>query len=99
MGLPMARNVLKGGFPLVVHNRSRGKVEQLVAEGARAASSPAELAAACDVVLSCLPGPADVRDVYLGADGAIAGARPGQVLCDMSTIDPETHRQVAAAAA
>jgi 3-hydroxyisobutyrate dehydrogenase len=99
MGLPMARNVIKGGFPLVVHNRSRGKVEQLVAEGARAASSPAELAAACDVVLSCVPGPADVRDVYLGADGAIAGARPGQVLCDMSTIDPETHRQVAAATA
>lgn len=99
MGLPMARNILKGGFPLVVHNRSRGKVDQMAAEGARAASSPAEVAAACDVVLSCLPVPADVREVYLGADGVVGGARAGQVLSDMSTIDPETHRQVAAAAA
>ena len=99
MGLPMARNILKGGFPLVVHNRSRGKVDQMVSEGARAAASPAEIAGACDVVLTCVPGPADVRDVYLGLDGVVAGARNGQLLCDMSTIDPETHREVAAAAA
>ena len=99
MGMPMARNLLKAGFPLVVHNRSRGKVEQMVAAGARGAGSPAEIADACDVVLSCLPVPTDVLEVYLGENGVVSKARPGQVLCDMSTIDPETHRRVAAAAA
>lgn len=98
MGLPMARNVLKAGYPLTVHNRSRARVDQLAAEGARAATSPAEVAAACDVVLSCVPGPADVLQVYLGDDGAIAGARRGQLLCDMSTVSPETHHRVAQAA-
>jgi 3-hydroxyisobutyrate dehydrogenase len=99
MGLPMARNLLKAGFPLVVHNRSRGKVDQIAAEGAQAASGPADLAARCDVVLSCLPLPSDVLQVYLGDGGVVAAARRGHVLCDMSTIDAETHRRIAAAAA
>jgi len=98
MGLPMARNVLKAGFPLVVHNRTRAKAETLAAEGATVVDSPAELAAQCDVVLSCVPGPADVERVYLGDDGVLARARAGQLLCDMSTIDPDTQRRIAAAA-
>lgn len=99
MGLPMARNVVKAGFRLTVHNRSRGKVEHMVSAGAVAAASAAELAAQCDIILSCVPGPADVRAVYLGPDGVLAGARAGSLVCDMSTIDPETHREIAAAAA
>jgi 3-hydroxyisobutyrate dehydrogenase len=99
MGLPMARNLLKAGFPLVVHNRTRAKAEALAAEGARVAATPAEVAAECDLFLSCVPKPADVERVFLGEDGALASARADQVLCDMSTIDPETHRRIAAAAA
>ena len=99
MGLHMARNVLKAGFPLVVHNRSRAKVDQLVSEGAVAATSCADLAGQVDIVLSCVPMPADVRKVYFGDDGVVAAARPGGILCDMSTVDAETHREIAAAAA
>ena len=99
MGLPMARNVMKAGFALTAHNRSRAKVDQIAAEGARPAASAAELAAECDVVLSCLPVPRDVESVYLGEGGVVAAARPGALLCDMSTIDPATHRRIAAAAA
>ena len=99
MGKPMARNVLKAGFPLVVHNRSRGAVEELAAEGAVAATSPAEVARQVDVVLTCLPGPADVERVYLGENGVVGGAKPGSILIDMSTIDPGTHRKIAEAAA
>jgi 3-hydroxyisobutyrate dehydrogenase-like beta-hydroxyacid dehydrogenase len=99
MGLPMSRNILKAGFSLTVHNRSRGKVDQLVAEGATPAASAAELAASCDVILSCLPLPKDVASVYLGEGGVVAAAKPGAVLCDMSTIDAATHRAIAEAAA
>jgi 3-hydroxyisobutyrate dehydrogenase len=99
MGLPMARNLLKAGFPLVVHNRSRAKADALAAEGARVAGSPAEVAAECDLFLSCVPRPPDVEKVFLGDDGALSTARRGQVLCDMSTVDPDTHRRIAALAA
>lgn len=99
MGMPMARNVMKAGFGLTVHNRSRGKVDQIAADGATAAVNAAELSATCDVVLSCLPVPKDVEDVYLGSGGVVAAARPGTILCDMSTIDADTHRRIAAAAA
>src|SRR5436190_22707404 len=99
MGLPMARNLVKAGFDLTVHNRSRGKVDQMAAEGATPAEGAAELAGTCDVILSCLPVPRDVESVYLGEGGVVEAARAGALLCDMSTIDPETHRRIAAAAA
>lgn len=99
MGKPMARNVLKAGFPLVVHNRSQSAVSELVAEGASSAETPAATAARVDVLCSCLPGPSDVAKVYLGENGVLAGARPGTILIDMSTIDPETHQRIAREAA
>jgi 2-hydroxymethylglutarate dehydrogenase len=99
MGKPMARNVLKSGFSLVVHNRSRGKVDELSAEGAVAATSPADLASRCDIIVSCLPGPADVELVYLGENGVVAAAKAGSVIVEMSTIDPETHQRIAEVAA
>ena len=99
MGKPMAFNLLRAGFPLVVHNRSRAKVDELAAAGAEPAHSPAGVAGRADVVITCLPKPPDVEQVYLGAGGVLEAARAGQVLIDMSTIDPDTHRRIAAAAA
>lgn len=99
MGKPMARNLLKAGFPLTVHNRSQAAVRELVAEGATAADSPRALAERVDAVFSCLPGPSDVETVYLGENGVLAGARAGSVLVDMSTIDPGTHQKIASLAA
>ncbi len=99
MGKPMAYNLLKAGFALTVHDRRRDPVDVLVGDGARPAGSPAEVAAACEFVVSCLPGPAEVKEVYLGPAGVVAAARPCAVLVEMSTIDPNSHRQIAAAAA
>ena len=98
MGKPMARNLLKAGFPLVVYNRTRAKAADLEAEGATVADSVAALAAQADVVCSCVTGPKDVEAVYLGPEGAIGAARRGTLLIDMSTVDPATQRRVAAAA-
>lgn len=99
MGKPMARNLLKAGFKVVVHNRSRAAVEELVAEGAIAAHSPKEVAAQVDIVFTNLPDSPDVELVALGADGVIEGAHEGLIFIDHSTIKPETARQVAEALA
>ncbi len=98
MGKPMARNLLKAGYSLTVHNRSRGAVHELAREGAAAANSPVEVATAVDFLITCLPGPVEVEEVYLGPNGAISGLRPGAIVIEMSTIDPDTHKKLAAAA-
>lgn len=95
MGKSIARNILKAGFPLVVHNRSRAAVEELAAEGAQAATSPAEVAARVDVVFTNLPDSPDVENVALGSSGVIEGAHPGLIFVDNSTIKPATARLVA----
>jgi len=99
MGKPMARNLLKAGYPLVVHNRSRASVEELSREGARAAGSPQEVAQGSDVVITMLPDSPDVEQVVLGAKGVIEGVRQGMLLVDMSTVAPSTslklHRAMA----
>ena len=99
MGKSMARNILKAGFPLLVHNRSRPAVDELAAEGARIAGSPAEVAAQVDVVFTNLPDTPDVLLVALGENGILAGAHPGLVYIDNSTIKPAAARQIAAALA
>lgn len=99
MGKPMAQNLLKAGYPLVVHNRSQGAVDELVAAGARRAESPAEVARAANVVITMLPDSPDVQAVVLGPNGVLAGARSGSVLIDMSTIAPAVTREIAAEAA
>jgi len=99
MGKPMARNILKAGFPLVVHNRSRAAVDELVAEGATAAWTPAEVAAQVDIVITNLPDSPDVELVALGEDGIIEGAHEGLIFIDNSTIKPATARKIAAALA
>ena len=95
MGKSIARNILKSGYPLVVHNRSRAAVDELVAEGAQAAFSPAEVASQVEVVFTNLPDSPDVEKVVLGTDGILEGARAGLVYVDNSTIKPATARLIA----
>src|SRR5512138_3833682 len=99
MGKSIARNILKAGFPLVVHNRSRAAVDELVAEGAAAAGSPAEVAGQVDVVFTNLPDTPDVEKVVLGKDGILAGAQAGLIYVDNSTIKPAAARKLAEALA
>ena len=94
MGKPMVRNILKAGFDVIVHNRSRGSVNELVAEGAKEAFSPAEIASQVDIVFTNLPDSPDVELVVLGEDGILSGAHEGLIMIDNSTIKPTTARQV-----
>jgi len=94
MGMPMARNLMKAGFPLTVHNRSQAKVEDLVKEGARRAASPREVASATDIVITMLPNSPDVELVALGASGIRQGVRAGQLFIDMSTINPIVSQKI-----
>jgi 2-hydroxy-3-oxopropionate reductase len=95
MGKSIARNILKAGFPLVVHNRSREAMDELAAEGAKTASSAAVVAAQVDIVFTNLPDSADVEQVALGEKGIIEGAHKGLVHVDNSTIKPATARLIA----
>src|SRR6185369_8029982 len=95
MGKPMARNLLKAGYSLVVHNRSRAKVDELAKEGATPATSPKEVAAAVDVIITMLPNSPDVELVALGPNGIKEGAKRGQLFIDMSTINPIVSQQIA----
>lgn len=95
MGKSIARNILKAGFPLVVHNRSQAAVDELVSEGARAVHSPAETAAYVDVIFTNLPDTPDVEQVTLGPDGIYLGAHPGLIYVDNSTIKPAAARSIA----
>ncbi len=95
MGKSIARNILKAGFPLVVHNRSHAAVEELVAEGAAAASSPREVTAQVDVVFTNLPDTPDVEKVVLGENGILVGAHAGLIYVDNSTIKPAAARRIA----
>lgn len=97
IGRPMARRLLGAGYALTVHNRGRAVVETFARLGAAPARSPREVVAACDVVLTALPFPISVEEVYFGSDGICAHARAGQVVVDHSTVAPETSRRVAAA--
>ncbi len=95
MGKSMARNILKAGFPLVVHNRSQLAVQELVEEGAKSANSPAEVASQVDVVFTNLPDSDDVEKVVLGEKGIVQKAHPGMVFVDNSTIKPAVARMIA----
>ncbi len=95
MGKSIARNILKAGFPIVVHNRSQAAVDELVAEGATRASSPAEVAQQVDVVFTNLPDSPDVEKVALDENGIMAGAHDGLVFVDNSTIKPASARMIA----
>jgi 3-hydroxyisobutyrate dehydrogenase-like beta-hydroxyacid dehydrogenase len=94
MGSRIAKRLVDAGHPLVVFNRNRAKAEALALAGVEVVASPGELASATDVILSCLTDGQAVRNVYLGAGGALDCARPGTVIIEMSTVTPETSQHL-----
>ena len=95
MGKPMARNLMQAGYDLVVHNRSRGKPEEL---GAEVVESPREIAERVGVVFTMLPGPPEVREIVAGRGGILEGASEGSLIVDMSTSSPVLARELALSA-
>jgi len=96
MGAPMCRHVLEKGYQVTVYNRTRAKAEALLDTGAQWAHSPMAVAEASDIVFTIVGCPADVREVYLGADGLLSGARAGAILVDMTTSEPKLAAEIAA---
>ena len=94
LGSPMARRLLAAGFPMVVFNRGTNKTNAFAALGAEVARDPGELAAAVDVVLSCVPDGAAVEAVYLGPGGVLRNAKPGTLIIEMSTVAPDTSQRL-----
>lgn len=88
MGSSMCGHLIAAGFSATVYSRTKSKSEALIARGAAWAATPKELAAQSDVIFSIVGFPSDVREVMLGADGALAGSKPGNILVDMTTSEP-----------
>ena len=99
MGRPMASNLCRKGFDLIVHDVNPAAMRELVALNARAASGAADVGACGDIVFTMLPNSAIVAEVVLGADGVLAHAKRGTLLVDMSTVDPLVTDRLAQAAA
>lgn len=96
MGKPMAANLIRAGHSLVVHNRSQSAVDELVSLGAERQDSAREVGQAADVVITMLPDSPDVEQVVCGPNGLIEAARPGQLVIDMSTINPLVSQRLGA---
>jgi 3-hydroxyisobutyrate dehydrogenase len=95
MGSSMCAHLMKAGFSATVFNRTKAKAQPLLDKGAHWADTPKAVAAASDVVFSIVGFPADVRDVTLGAEGSLAGCKPGAVLVDMTTSEPSLAVEIA----
>ncbi|MGO8701719.1 MAG: 2-hydroxy-3-oxopropionate reductase [Limisphaerales bacterium] len=94
MGKPMARNLLKAGYPLVVHDLNRQAVQEIVTVGAAASASPKEIARQASTLITMLPNSPEVEEVLSGADGVLEGAAPGSTVIDMSSISPMVAREM-----
>jgi 2-hydroxy-3-oxopropionate reductase len=99
MGKPMAKNLLKAGYPLVVYDVNPAPVKELAAAGVEAASSAKEVAQKTDVVITMLPNSPHVKAAVIGPNGVLEGAKPGMIIVDMSSIAPLAAKEVAAKAA
>jgi 2-hydroxy-3-oxopropionate reductase len=99
MGKPMAKNLIKAGHTLVVHNRSRGASDEVAAAGATAAASPADVARQSTVIITMLPDTSDVETVLTGPNGILSAVQRGAVIIDMSSISPVATKRFAALAA
>jgi 3-hydroxyisobutyrate dehydrogenase-like beta-hydroxyacid dehydrogenase len=99
MGMPMARNLLRAGFPLVVWNRTATKTEELARKGARVAASPQEAAAHADILITIVSDPPALEEVLWGPKGVLVGLRRGSVLVDSSTVSQALAQRIAAACA
>jgi len=95
MGRGMTHNLLKTGHNVTVWNRTAARMDEFVAAGAKAASSPADLAARCDVVLICVSDTPDVEEVLFGKNSVSAGVKPGALVVDHSTISPKKTVEMA----
>src|SRR5436309_1665122 len=98
MGHSMCRHLVNAGYATTVSTRHKAKAEALLQAGAAWADTPEAVAEKSDVVLAIVGFPADVREVFLGANGALAGSRAGMILVDMTTSDPTLAREIAEAA-
>jgi 2-hydroxy-3-oxopropionate reductase len=96
MGKPMALHLVKAGYQLVVHSRSRPAVDELVAAGATAEASPAQVARTATIVITMLPDTSDVELVLTGGNGVLSTLQPGAVVIDMSSISPVATQRLAA---
>ncbi len=96
MGKPMAKNLLKAGYDLVVYDRNESVIAELVECGAKGACCNKELAAQADVIITMVPNSPHVRAAVLGENGVVEGAKPGTVLIDMSSIDPTESKAISA---
>jgi 3-hydroxyisobutyrate dehydrogenase-like beta-hydroxyacid dehydrogenase len=94
MGRPIARRLLESGFKLTTYDRDHSKAEELIQYGGKVAQSTSELAASCNVVLSCLPTDEAVLDIYRGPEGVFACAQRGSLVVDLSTVYPETSQEL-----
>src|SRR5260221_2995471 len=99
IGRPIAGRLLRAGHALMVHDRRRAAADALVAGGAAWSHSPAALAAECEVVATCLPGPPEMEAICLGPDGIVAQLKPGALYIDHTTNAPALVRRVHAALA
>lgn len=97
MGAPMAHNLLKAGYEVAVHNRTKAKADHLIAGGAAWGNSPADVAKDSNIVITCLPDTPDVEQVLLGQKGVIEAAKPGLICIDMSTISPAATKEMGSA--
>ena len=95
MGKPMARNLIKAGYPLIVHNRSRAAVDELTREGAQAATDAKEVAGRTEIIITMLPDSSDVDLVCAGENGIFSALKSGTLLIEMSTISPAVARKLA----
>ena len=97
MGKPMSKNLLKAGYSLVVADRNPEAIAEVIAAGAETASTAKAIAEQCDVIITMLPNSPHVKEVALGENGIIEGAKPGTVLIDMSSIAPLASREISEA--
>jgi 3-hydroxyisobutyrate dehydrogenase len=95
MGMPMARNLIKAGFEVIVYNRTISKAERLAAEGAVKADSVKALSGICPAIITMVSDTPDVESIILGDGGVLSNIKPGSVVIDMSTISPQVTRQIA----
>jgi len=96
MGKPMAKNLLKAGYELVVYDINKQAVKDLVGVGAQEGFSPKDVAERTEIIITMLPNSPHVKEVILGENGVLEGAKPGKIIVDMSSIAPLVSREIAA---
>ena len=94
LGTPIALNIQRAGFPMAVYDAREGATRPLLEGGARLSTSPAELAAVSDVIMTSVPGPAEVEEITLGRDGILSGINQGDIYVDLSTSRPSLIRRI-----